>query len=109
MIGAVMVAVFPIPSSAALFFFFPDLPPENETRTARENEDADEHATAESTSEPATEAPTAPKDQGLRQLWEILQGHYRIFLTLGIGVMCLGALRASRSEERRVGKECILR
>src|SRR5699024_6152395 len=70
-------------ATAALCFLIPDLPTEDEPRAARENTTA-------------TEAPTAPKDQGLRQLWEILQGHYRIFLTLGIGVMCLGDLRASR-------------
>src|SRR5699024_560226 len=81
--GAFWVAVVAIAATAALCFLIPDLPTEDEPRAAREN-------TA------ATEAPTAPKDQGLRQLWEILQGHYRIFLTLGIGVMCLGALRASR-------------
>lgn len=92
--GAFWVAVVAIAATAALCFLIPDLPTEDETRAARKN--ADEHSTTESTSEPATEAPTAPKDQGLRQLWKILQGHYRIFLTLGIGVMCLGALRASR-------------
>src|SRR5690625_6658994 len=83
--GAFWVAVVDNAATAALCFLIPDLPTEDEPRAARKN--ADEHSATESTSEPATEAPTAPKDQGLRQLWKILQGHYR-------------------SEERRVGKEC---
>src|SRR5699024_12546839 len=74
--GAFWVAVVAIAATAALCFLIPDLPNEDETRAAREN--ADEHSTTESTSEPATEAPTAPKDQGLRQQWQSLPGPYRI-------------------------------
>jgi len=74
--GAYWVAVAAATATLILCYLIPDLPTE-----ARQQAEI-----------PAQQRPAT----GLRSLWPILVAQRRVFMTLGLGVMCLGALRASR-------------
>lgn len=74
--GAYWVAIVAIFATGGLCYFIPNLP-------AKTNKNQS----------PTT---TRSNPQGLKQLWHLLVQQKQVFLTLGIGVMCLGALRASR-------------
>lgn len=80
--GAYWVAVIAIVATGALCFMIPELPAKEKQENAPDAPDSEPNA--------------ATQERGVRQLWGILRDHYKIFLTLGFGVMCLGALRATR-------------
>lgn len=76
--GAYWIAIIAASATAILCYLIPDLPTEREEQAAI-----------------ASAGDTAPA-KGLRSLWPLLVSQRHIFMTLGIAVMCLGALRASR-------------